>query len=316
MADPAADPHGIARADRHMNRRSLAVSLVYRDYDQQTLDLQYNNQAHVADPKRYLDWYATASERARARVKHRCNIAYGGLPDERLDIFMPDGATAADRRPVVVFVHGGAWRHLDRSSSSFAAETFTSRGALFIALGFSRMPAAGSLDEMVAQVRTAIAWICEHIEAYGGDSSRLFLLAHSSGAHLAGMAIGTDWPRLFGLPAQIIRAAALVGGIYDLEPVRLSSRNEMLKLDRASEIRNSPCRNLPPDPPPVLIAFGEKETAEFRRQSRDFARLYSRRTQSVELLELAGLNHYETVETLAIPDRPLSLAAVRTFKLV
>jgi arylformamidase len=292
------------------------VTLVYREYDQQALDLQYNNQAQVADPKRYLNWYVTESEKVRARVKHRRDIAYGSLPDEKLDIFMPDNVVASDRCPVVIFVHGGAWRNLERSSSSFAAETFTSRGALYIALGFSRMPAAGSLDEMVAQVRTAIAWLCEHIAEYGGDRDRLHLIGHSSGAHLAAMALATDWSRLYALTEQIVHSAVLVSGIYDLEPVRLSFRNEMLRLDRAAEIRNSPCRNLPVRPPRLLISFGEKDTAEFHRQAHNFAGLYRRRTASVELLELAGLNHYETIETLTSSDSQLTRETCRIFELV
>ncbi len=290
------------------------MTLVYRDYNQQALDLQYNNQAQVADPKRYLDWYVAASKKARARVNHRRDIAYGGLPDEKLDIFMPNDATTADRRPVVVFVHGGAWRNLERASSSFGAETFTSRGALYVALGFTRMPMAGSLDEMVAQVRTALAWLYEHLDEHGGDRERLHLIAHSSGAHLASMALGTDWPRLYALPEQIVRAAVLVSGIYDLEPVRLSFRNELLKLDRAAEIRNSPCRNLPRSGPPLVIAYGEKDTPEFKRQSSEFAVAW-RRCGSVELLELKTLNHYETIESIIQPNSALIRAACGLFSL-
>ena len=59
-----------------------SVTLVYRDFDQQALDFQYNNQAHVADPMRYIAWYRTASEAARARVAHVRDVAYGSLPDE------------------------------------------------------------------------------------------------------------------------------------------------------------------------------------------------------------------------------------------
>jgi arylformamidase len=282
------------------------VTLVYRDYDQAALDRQYNNQANVSEPRRYLDWYASASEKARARVQCTAAVAYGALPDERLDIFTPEGCAAGDRRPVVAFVHGGAWRHLGLKQSSFAAETFTARGALYVALGFSRMPAAGSLDEMVAQVRNALAWLYDNIAAHGGDPSRLYLAGHSSGAHLAAMALGTDWPRLYGLPEQILRGAVLVSGIYDLEPVRLCYRNELLKLDRAAELRNSPCRNLPVSGPPALVVHAEFDTDEFRRQARDFAALWQRRYGNAELLSLAGLNHYEAAESLTDPASPLA----------
>jgi arylformamidase len=291
------------------------VALVYRDYDQAGLDLQYNNQAHVPDPGRYLNWYVRESEKARARVKHHRDIAYGGLPDEKLDIFMPDDTRAADRRPVVVFIHGGAWRNLDRTGSSFGAETFTSRGALYVALGFSRMPSAGSLDEMVAQVRAAFAWLYGHIGEYGGDPDRLHILAHSSGAQLAGMVIGTDWPRLYGLRDQVVCSAVLVSGIYDLEPVRLSFRNDMLKLDRAAEIRNSPCRTLPSSGPALLIAYGERDTAEFKRQAQAFFAAWQGRHGNSELLELQGLNHYQIIETIIQPSSPLAQAACRLFSL-
>lgn len=289
------------------------MTIVYRDLDQQALDFQYNNQAQVADPKRYLDWYKTASEAARARVANVRGIAYGGLPDERLDIFRPADAAASDRRPVVVFLHGGAWRNLELALSSFPAETFVSRGALYVAIGFSRMPAAGTLDEMVAQVRAGIAWLWCNIADHGGDRARLHLIAHSSGAHLGAMALCTDWARMYGIPSDALRSAVLVSGIYDLEPVRLSFRNEMLKLDRAGEIRNSPCRNLPASGPPVLIGHGELDTAEFKRQAHEFETLWQRRFGNAGRLTLKGLNHFETIETLADPASALSQATLKWF---
>ncbi|HEU5018266.1 MAG TPA: alpha/beta hydrolase [Pseudolabrys sp.] len=288
---------------------------VYGDMDQQALDFHYNNQAQVADPRRYLDWYIQASEAVRARVEHVGGVRYGPLPDERLDVFRPAEANDGKLRPVVIFVHGGAWQHLDLARSSFAAETFTARGALYVPVGFTRMPAAGSLDEMVAQVRTAIAWVWQHIEDFGGDRNRLHLMGHSSGGHLAGMGLVTDWPKLFGLPADMIRSAVLLSGIYDLEPVRLSYRNQMLKLDRAAELRNSPCRNLPAAGPPVLIAHGELETPEFKQQARLFAEMWQRRFGNCRLMEVPGVNHYEAAETLTELDSMLTQSAFEWFGL-
>ena len=291
------------------------MTLVYRDLDQAALDFQYNNQAQVADPKRYLDWYRPASENARAKVDHVANVAYGPLPDERLDIFKPTDAQQSDRRPVVIFVHGGAWRQLDLSSSGFAAETFTDRGALYVPVGFASMPAAGTLDEMIAQVRTAIAWTWNNIAAYGGDRDRLYVVGHSSGAHLAAMGAVTDWQRLFGLPAEVVAATALVSGMYDLEPVRLSYRNEMLRLDRAAELRNSPCRNLPSHGPAILVAYGGLETSEFKRQARSFAELWHRRFGNGRQLEVEGKNHYQLIETLTDSSSVLVKAVMALFEI-
>ena len=219
------------------------MSIIYRDMDQTALDFQYNNRAHVSDPQRYLDWYKTQSEIARAGVSH-VRTTYGPSPAEQLEIFTPAGTQAADRRPVVVFVHGGAWQHLSLASSSFAAEVVTARGAIYVALGFRRMPEAGSLDIMVGQVRRALAWLWRNVGSHGGDPHRLHLIGHSSGAHLSAMAACTEWG-LFGLPNGVLRTAVFISGIYDLEPVRLSFRNDVLKLNVSDAIRNSPCCNLP-----------------------------------------------------------------------
>jgi arylformamidase len=289
--------------------------IVYRTFDQATLDLEYNNQANVADPARHVAWYGPASARARARVAHDAGIAYGGLPDEQLDIFKPPNTGSGDSRPVVIFVHGGAWRSLDLAGSAFAAETFTARGALYVPLGFSVMPAAGTLDEMVAQVRAGIAWVWQNISAHGGDPSRLHLIGHSSGGHLAAMALVTDWQRLYGLPASVLKSCMLVSGLYDLEPVRLSYRNDMLKLDRTAELRNSPCRNLPSEGPPTLIAYGEHETSEFKRQATAFEASWNNRYGNSRHLELAGVNHYEAIEMLVDPASQISRAAMEWFGL-
>lgn len=291
------------------------MNFVYRDLDQAALDYQYNNRSHVADPQRYLDWYTTASEVARARVTHVRDIAYGPRPDERLDIFTPAGAKTHDRRPVVAFVHGGAWQHLDLSRSSFAAETFTARGALYVPIGFTRMPAAESLDKMIAQVRGALAWLWQHIADHGGNRERLYLVGHSSGAHLAAMALVTDWQRMFGLPADLIRSAVLASGIYDLEPVRLSYRNEFLHLDRAAEIRNSPCRNLPANGAPALIAYGELETSEFKRQARAFAEIWQGQYGNCREMEIERVNHYEVIETLTNSESQLTRATLEWLSL-
>ena len=287
------------------------VSLIYRDMDQTALDFQYNNRAHVSDPQRYLDWYKTQSEIARAGVSH-VRTTYGPSPAEQLEIFTPAGTQAADRRPVVVFVHGGAWQHLSLASSSFAAEVVTARGAIYVALGFRRMPEAGSLDTMVRQVRRALAWLWRNVGSHGGDPHRLHLIGHSSGAHLSAMAACTEWG-LFGLPNGVLRTAVFISGIYDLEPVRLSFRNDVLKLSVSDAIRNSPCCNLPAEGSPIVVAYGELETAEFKRQAKEFAQTWKQRFGNSQLLELPSLNHYETIETFIDQKSTLSRTTFELF---
>ena len=123
------------------------------------------------------------------------------------------------------------------------------------------------------------------------------------------MALVTDWPRLFGLPPDLVRGAVLVSGIFDLEPVRLSARNGLLHLDRAAEIRNSPCRNLPSSGAPLMIAYGGLETNEFKRQSRAFAEAWQRRFGNCRQMEIEAANHYEIMESIMQPESPLAREA-------
>src|SRR5207244_8959458 len=95
--------------------------------------------------------------------------------------------------------------------------------------------AGGSLMTMADQVRRAVAWVYKNAASFGGDPSRLYLSGHSSGAHLGGVVVTTDWRRDFGLPADIIKGALLVSGMYDLKPVRLSKQSQDVKFDNETQ---------------------------------------------------------------------------------
>ena len=221
------------------------MNIVYRDLDQAGVGLSVQQPGAGSRSEALSRLVHTASAAARARVAHVRDIAYGPC---RMSgwIFSARRANRNDRRPVVVFVHGGAWRHLDLTRSALRPRP-SPRAALCLSpSGFRECRRRGRLMKWL-QVRAALAWLWQHIEAHGGDRERMHLIGHSSGAHLGAMVMTTEWPRLFGIPAVLVRSAVLVSGIYDLEPVRLSYRNEILKLDRAAEMRNSPCRNLPAD---------------------------------------------------------------------
>ena len=98
--------------------------------------------------------------------------------------------------------------------------------------------------EMVTQVRRAIAWIFQNAGQFDGDPNELHISGHSSGGHLAACVAVTDWVSQFGLPRQIVRSVVCASGIYDLRPVRLSARNDYVKLDAQMEDALSPIRHL------------------------------------------------------------------------
>jgi arylformamidase len=271
------------------------VSALFLHYDQAALDRQYDQRAWVPNADELIRRCATASDVVRERLGEPEAIPYGTTSVEILDLYRADRV----RAPLLAFFHGGAWQRLSKRESAFAAETFVRAGAHFAAVDFAAVPAA-TLSNLVAQVRRAIAFLYRNAERLGVDPARIYLAGHSSGGHLAACVMTTDWSAL-GLP-QVIKAGLCVSGIYDLLPVRLSARNAYLRLDAESEHALSPQRHLDRLGCPLIVAAAEFDTAEFRRQARDFADAAARAGGAVRLLEGRGFNHFDFIETLADPQ--------------
>jgi arylformamidase len=168
---------------------------------------------------------------------------------------------------------------------------------------------------MVKQVRSAVAWLYWNASLFGGDRNHINLSGHSSGAHLAANVAVTDWESEFSLPKNVIKGVLCASGIYDLKPIRLSSRSNYVFLDDAAEDELSPQRHVDRLTCPLVVACGELESDEFKRQAREFADDARRELPHVELIEGIGLNHFELILTLAQPDGLLGRAALAQMRL-
>jgi arylformamidase len=282
----------------------MSTPAIYRGYDQAGLDAQYNNQRTVPDYQSITVRHRRDTEEAKRRYRWQ-EAAYGPTAAERLDLYLPECAPA----PVLVFVHGGAWRLLSKEDSGFAAPAWLEAGFVFVALDFALSPAV-SLDEIVRQVRAAVAWLWTSVHRFGGDPRRIHVAGHSSGAHLVSQCLVADWTRDFGCPSDVIKSAIFVSGLGDLEPVRLSYRNSGLKLDEAAVKRLSLVRQQPAVRCPLVCAYASGDTDEFRRQTREVAQHWQRHGLEASLIELAGRNHFDGAYALAEPDHPLFRASV------
>jgi arylformamidase len=278
--------------------------MIFLQYGKAELDRQYDQRAWAPNAAEIIQRYTERSEHVRAALGEPRVFSYGTSSAETLDLYETDVPGA----PIHVFIHGGAWRLLSKRDSSFAAENFVRSGVHFIALDFAQLPSV-SLSDMVAQVRSAIAWIYRNAREFDGDSSRIHISGHSSGGHLAACVAVTDWSSEFGLPREVARSVICASGIYDLLPVRLSARNDYIKLDTQTEHALSPIRHLDRLSARVFVACGALESDEFKRQSREFAAAVGP-SLAAPHAELPMLNHFEVVETLANPDYGLGLAAL------
>jgi len=278
---------------------------VFLDYDQAALDRAYDQPSWAPNMQEVIARRAAAGNAVRARLGEPRRVVYGPSPVEQLDVY----TTARPNAPVMVFLHGGAWRGGDARSQAFAAEMFVTAGAHFVVPDFALVMDAG-LDGMVTQVRRAVAWVAANAASFGGDAGRLFVGGHSSGGHLAANVLITDWAKDYGLPADLLKGGLCMSGMYDLKPVRLSARSSYVKFDDRIEHELSPIRHLPRVRCPVLVAYGERDSPEFQRQSGEWAQALRSIGRLHALVVGQGRNHFEMPELLADARSPLGRAVL------
>jgi len=282
--------------------------LVWLDMDQKALDDAYDQSVYAPNQQLVARRRALASEATLRRLGPPERVTYGKSEIEKLDIYKTPRANA----PVNVYIHGGAWRNGQARDFAFPAEVFLNAGAHFVVVDFVQITETnGSLLPMIQQVRSAVAWVYNNAASFGGDRERIYITGHSSGAHLAGCTLVTDWEKDFRLPANIIKGGLLVSGMYDLKPVRLSKRSEYVKFTDEIEQTLSSQRHIGKLNAPIIVAYGTLETPEFQRQSREFAAAVKAAGKPVELIVGEGFNHFEMQETLGNPYGIAGRAALK-----
>lgn len=287
--------------------------IVWLDMDQEELDNAYDQSVYAKNQPLIHARRNAATERARTRLGEPLRFAYGPSEIEKLDVYKTKTAGA----PINVYIHGGAWRNGRSADFAFLSEMMVAAGAHSVIVDFANIDeAGGNLMTMVKQVRSAVAWVYQNADKFGGDRDRLYVSGHSSGGHLTGCVVTTDWQKDFGLPKDVLKGGMLASGMYDLKPVRLSKRSKYVNFTDEIEQELSAIRHLDRLNCPVVVAYGTQETPEFQRQSRDFAAALKAAGKPHKFLVGEGYNHFEIQETLASPYGLLGRAVLELMKLV
>jgi arylformamidase len=285
---------------------------VWMNLDQTELDAAYDQSFYAPLGGQIIARAASNSELVRQRLGQPQRVAYGPTEIEKLDIFR----TKRPNAPIFLFIHGGAWLHGSAEGYAYAAETYVNAGAHYVVPDFIAVDkAGGDLRTMAEQVRRAIAWTYKNAASFGGDPERLYIGGHSSGGHLCGVALVTDWQKEFGLPPTIVKGGACMSGMYDLKPVRLSKRGNYVHFTDEMEQAMSSQRHLDLIRAPIVVTYGTNETPEFQRQNRDFAAALKAAGKPVELIEAKNYNHFEMMESVGHPYGPNGRAILAMMKL-
>lgn len=274
--------------------------IVWGNFTQEELDRQYDQGTLVPNTGELMEINAQESAKIRTELDCIQNVSYGPTVMERLDIF----PVATKGAPVVIYHHGGAWTRSDKDQCSYVSPPFVAAGINVLVLDFALAPKV-SLDEIVRQNRAAIAWAWHNADTYGWDRNKIHCIGHSSGGHICGMMLVTDWAGDYGLPADVIKSAATCSGMYELEPVRLSHRNSYLDLTEKAAVRNSSIRHIPANDIPITMAWGTGELDEFQRQCSEFAAAWAAAGHTVDSFVLDDLHHFQVAREIVNPDYPV-----------
>ncbi|WP_436777879.1 alpha/beta hydrolase [Yinghuangia sp. YIM S09857] len=267
-------------------------------------DAAYTARA-VVSPERFatlMARYRDESSGAVAGLGGTPGIAYDDASGELLDVW----GTGDSPRPVFVFLHGGYWRALSRHDSAFMARALDAHGIATVVPDYTLAPAA-TLEEIVRQVRAAVAWVHREGAGYGLDPAHIVVGGSSAGGHLAAMTMVHGWQEDFGLPQDVIAGGFPISGLFDIRPLVRTHINDWLGLDEPRAAALSPfllaagtdrrC--------PAVVAVAERESSGFHEQSDIFHSLW---TGEGDPLVVPDRDHFDVVLDLADPDTRLSRA--------
>ena len=271
------------------------------------LDSMYNNRALVPDHAAHFSHWAQTSADARHALKCKLDIAYGDGPNETLDIF----PASKPHAPVVVFIHGGYWRSLDKADHSFVAPPLHDMGACVVVVNYALCPGTAELPvtipDIAHQMVKAMAWTWQNIEHFGGNPRNVTVAGHSAGGHLAAMLLACNWQSLdANIPAHWIQKALSISGLYDLTPLRNTPfLQDSLKLTSKHARMASPALWPRPRKGVLYTVAGGDESPEFLRHNRLIHQTWGPGTVPV-CEDLAGLNHFSIVTELTKKGTRLS----------
>ena len=258
------------------------------------LEVEYNNRTRVPEhPAIQARWSAVASA-FRQASGGALDRAYGPRPRQRYDLFAPKGVDKG--APLVVYIHGGYWQRGERADNAFVARELVARGTAVAVVGYTLCPEVGVM-EIVGEIRQALKNLWETTGQYP------VVVGHSAGGHLAAAMLATDWSKVSGVPADLVRAAYAISGVFDVAPLVSTSLNTAVKLDAATAKAASPMFwPAPPKDRAFVACVGGEESQEFIRQSLEITAVWSRAGVKAECVIVPGTNHFSVVDELTNPE--------------
>jgi arylformamidase len=267
---------------------------------------QYNNRAAVPDHPQHFARWAEESERVRRTVRCYLDVPYGTHAMEKLDLFQAQGRS----RALLMFIHGGYWRALDKKDHSFVAAELVKHGVTVAVPNYALCPSV-TIEDIVRQMLQAGAWLWRNGGNFGAPYHRIHVAGHSAGGHLTAMMLAAVWPAFArDLPKKVVSGGLAISGVYDLRDiVNVPSVNNDVRMTAAQAWKWSPMSLPPATDASLYLAAGAKELPPFVEQNRAFGQHWKK--VLAQDLPCPGDNHFSILERLRDPSSALFRGAMK-----
>ena len=222
------------------------------------------------------------------------DVAYGDGERQRLDLFMP----ASSPRGLVVFVHGGFWKALDRSYWSHLARGAVESGYAVAMPSYTLCPASRIAD-ITREIARAVEAASERV------AGEIRLTGHSAGGHLVTRMICRDAPLSAKVRERIVNTVS-ISGVHDLRPMMRTAMNDILNIDAAEAAAESPALLEPVAGARLTCWVGAAERSEFLRQSALLANAWTGLGAATLAHAEPDRHHFDVIDGLADPDHALT----------
>ncbi|MFZ5927908.1 MAG: alpha/beta hydrolase fold domain-containing protein [Acidobacteriota bacterium] len=265
----------------------------------------YSNAIRLARPDAAT--MVLPSQQLHESVEAVNDVEYAaGAPEDaekhRLDIYRPRGAT---RRPVLFFLHGGAWVRGDRKQYPFFGNHFARAGYVVVVPSY-RLAPKHPHPAQIEDAAAAFAWTVRNIAAHGGDPSRIFIAGHSAGGHLAALlAVQEKWLRAHGLGASAIRGVISISGVPD---VTGEAGSRVFGSDPDARRGASPLYHVRAGLPPFLVTYCQWDYLTLPQQARRFHEALRQAGVRSRLVFVERENHISEMTNIVKPGDATSAA--------
>jgi acetyl esterase/lipase len=249
-----------------------------------------------------LTAYNSLAPADRDALLARSDVAYGDLPRQRLDVYVPSGPKASTPGPIVVVFYGGSWNSGSKSDYAFLGKALASRGFVTVVADYRLVPEI-SFPAFLEDCAKATLWAHRHARDFGADPKRLFVMGHSAGAYNAAMiALDGRYLQALGSNVSIIRGVAALAGPYDFLPLDVDSTKEAF--GRAGDLtRTQPISFVTSAAPAMFLATGADDTIVYPRNTVALAERLKRVGVPVTVRSYPGISHVGIMLALSVPFR-------------